>query len=119
MPLFHQQSFSVTSETFLVTAGSLTTESGLGLGGGTATDVSALLSCPLECGLQPVGLPFLRSHLVAFHGCEPDSIKVTSSGKVRRRRNTEYNRKVYCGYSHMCYTGISTVHSGTEINGFI
>ncbi len=58
-------------------------ESGLVLGGpesgGPGGGGGPVLACPLQCGLDPVALPFLRAHLVAFHGCDLDSIKVTEA----------------------------------------
>jgi hypothetical protein len=58
---------------------------GAGSTNGGSSSADGLHNCPLECGLQPMGLAFLRAHLVAFHGCEPDSVKVVNNteGKVR------------------------------------
>jgi hypothetical protein len=47
--------------------------------GGPGGGGGPVLACPLQCGLDPVALPFLRAHLVAFHGCDLDSIKVTEA----------------------------------------
>lgn len=75
-------------------------------GGGGGGPGGPLVACPLECGLDPVALPFLRSHLVAFHGCELDAIKVTE-GKDGKSREVSATLTEEAATCPRCHTRIS------------